>query len=392
MWIYKDKFHYDPKSQEIMETMAEPKLFLNRLTPQQLEELVSSTHNFERFERTETKFNSKYVKYWLSLRVLAEALITNKRGENVINEAFRAKVDEILNKPEEELEKMEKMIDSTLSGRGGSNDGFWRSVKTKLTEKRMEAELVRFYMEYRETHHEEEIKKEEEDELEEPISPVLLPASGVNTRMVTTEEEEREEREGLAQRIFKEEFEKAREKLEENLSLPKNHNLLNTSIISENTQTYDIITQEIIEFEKYKRMEEDEEEFDDWVPCETEGRCRDRRPQYINRRRVKVEWNKYNSTHYNDDNPPPKSVIGYKFNIFYPDLYDKLKTPQYYLETTESPDDCIIKFKAGPPYLDVAFKIQRREWDFTEKSGFESIFHRGILQLYFNYKKPKFRI
>jgi len=129
-------------------------------------------------------------------------------------------------------------------------------------------------------------------------------------------------------------------------------------------------------------MEEDEEEFDDWVPCETEGRFRDRKPQYINRKRVTVEWNKYNSMHYSDDNPPPKTVQGYKFNIFYPDLYDKQKTPQYFLEATESPDYCIIKFKAGPPYKDIAYKIQRREWDFTGKSGFESIFHKGILQLY----------
>lgn len=30
------------------------------------------------------------------------------------------------------------------------------------------------------------------------------------------------------------------------------------------------------------------------------------------------QWNKYNSTHYDYDNPPPKVVMGYKFNIFYP--------------------------------------------------------------------------
>lgn len=35
------------------------------------------------------------------------------------------------------------------------------------------------------------------------------------------------------------------------------------------------------------------------------------------------EWNKYNQTHYDYDNPPPKVVQGYKFNIFYPDLIDK---------------------------------------------------------------------
>ena len=27
------------------------------------------------------------------------------------------------------------------------------------------------------------------------------------------------------------------------------------------------------------------------------------------------EWNKYNQTHYDIDNPPPKVVQGYKFNV-----------------------------------------------------------------------------
>jgi len=31
------------------------------------------------------------------------------------------------------------------------------------------------------------------------------------------------------------------------------------------------------------------------------------------------------------DNPPPKIVQGYKFNIFYPDLINKGSTPQYFL-------------------------------------------------------------
>ena len=62
------------------------------------------------------------------------------------------------------------------------------------------------------------------------------------------------------------------------------------------------------------------------------------------------EWNKYNQTHYDYDNLPPRVIQGYKFNIFYPDLIDKKKTPEYVLEPTENPQFCIIKFKAGPPY------------------------------------------
>lgn len=102
-------------------------------------------------------------------------------------------------------------------------------------------------------------------------------------------------------------------------------------VVGESTAAYDFITQEIIEFEKYKRMEEDEEEFDDWVPTETEGRFRTAKPQYINRVRVSFEWNKYNKHHFTENNLPPKTIKGYKFHIFYPDLYDKQKTPQYYL-------------------------------------------------------------
>ena len=30
------------------------------------------------------------------------------------------------------------------------------------------------------------------------------------------------------------------------------------------------------------------------------------------------EWNKYNQTHYDTDNPPPKIVQGYKFNVSIP--------------------------------------------------------------------------
>jgi hypothetical protein len=36
--------------------------------------------------------------------------------------------------------------------------------------------------------------------------------------------------------------------------------------------------------------------------------------------------------HFDADNPPPKVVQGYKFNVFYPDLFDKNKAPQFVLE------------------------------------------------------------
>jgi hypothetical protein len=54
-----------------------------------------------------------------------------------------------------------------------------------------------------------------------------------------------------------------------------------------------------------------------------------RKPKYFNRIHTGYEWNKYNQTHYDTENPPPKVVQGYKFNIFYPELLDKTIAPTY---------------------------------------------------------------
>ncbi|CAL5350828.1 unnamed protein product [Camellia sinensis] len=81
---------------------------------------------------------------------------------------------------------------------------------------------------------------------------------------------------------------------------------------------------------------------------------RPRKPKYFNRVHTGYEWNKYNQTHYDHDNPPPKIVQGYKFNIFYPDLVDKIKAPTYTIEKDgDSGETCIIRFHAGPPYEDI---------------------------------------
>lgn len=108
-------------------------------------------------------------------------------------------------------------------------------------------------------------------------------------------------------------------------------------------------------------MGEDEEAFSSEVALESkkywwQDKYRPRKPRYYNRVHTGYEWNKYNQSHYDHDNPPPKTVQGYKFNIFYPDLIDKAKAPRYFIEPSDSSETCIIRFHAGPPYEDVAFK------------------------------------
>lgn len=117
---------------------------------------------------------------------------------------------------------------------------------------------------------------------------------------------------------------------------------------------------------------------------------RPRKPRYFNRVQMGYEWNKYNQTHYDHDNPPPKVIQGYKFNLFYPELIDKTKAPTFKIirehgrrrgesfAAAGEVDTCLIRFIAGPPYEDIAFRIVDREWDYSAKRdrGFKSSFDK----------------
>ncbi|KAI4319005.1 hypothetical protein MLD38_032656 [Melastoma candidum] len=54
--------------------------------------------------------------------------------------------------------------------------------------------------------------------------------------------------------------------------------------------------------------------------------------------------------------------VRYKFNIFYHDLIDKSKASTYAIEKDGSSSaTCIVRFPAGPPYEDTAFRIVNKE-------------------------------
>lgn len=170
-------------------------------------------------------------------------------------------------------------------------------------------------------------------------------------------------------------------------------------------------TKALYEREVARGVDEDEEIFTGEEAVTTVStpqwadKYRPRKPRYFNRVQMGYEWNKYNQTHYDHDNPPPKVVQGYKFNIFYPDLIDKSKAPTFKIirehgrKRGESfapageEDTCLIRFIAGPPYEDIAFRIVDKEWDYSAKRdrGFKSSFDKGILQLHFQYKKIYYR-
>ncbi|XP_064609618.1 splicing factor Cactin-like [Liolophura sinensis] len=144
-------------------------------------------------------------------------------------------------------------------------------------------------------------------------------------------------------------------------------------------------------------MNDEEAQFSVEVPIEQQAflwsdKYRPRKPRFFNRVHTGFEWNKYNQTHYDIDNPPPKIVQGYKFNIFYPDLIDKHKTPSYTLTPMEDNKDfSTLLFSAGPPYEDIAFKIVNREWEYSYKRGFRCQFQNNIFQLWFHFKRYRYR-
>lgn len=154
--------------------------------------------------------------------------------------------------------------------------------------------------------------------------------------------------------------------------------------------------------EAAKGMRPDEDKFADEVETVTKryapaggyawnDKYRPRKPRYYNRVHTGYDWTKYNRTHYDSDNPPPKTVQGYRFNIFYPDLIDPSKTPTFVITKTENPEVCIITFKAGPPYEDLAFKIVNRPWERSHRRGFRCSFDRGILHMWFNFQRYRYR-
>ena len=72
--------------------------------------------------------------------------------------------------------------------------------------------------------------------------------------------------------------------------------------------------------------------------------------------------------------------------------YDSLAndvTPTYHIDFDDNYKPTIIRFHAGKPYQDVAYKISDRPWYVNEELGFVNDFDKdtGIYTLHFNLKK-----
>lgn len=133
------------------------------------------------------------------------------------------------------------------------------------------------------------------------------------------------------------------------------------------------------------------------------------KPTYYGKIRKGYSWSAYNRTHYDRGNPPPQTVLGYEFVIFYPLLAQTKKDMRRIFsirpidksqggggggnpgEADENQEYCVLVFHPGPPYEDLAVRIQKRAWDRRRGGTRISFDDCGIFKLSFRFSNSNFR-
>lgn len=121
------------------------------------------------------------------------------------------------------------------------------------------------------------------------------------------------------------------------------------------------------------------------------------KPDRVCKVKTGFTWTQYNRTHYDSrTNPPPKSVMWYDFTLFYPALARTRRNPMTFFrveDTPNGPNDiyCLLVFSVGPPYADVAYRIERKQWD-PRRGGVRISFDaNGKFRLFFRFSNSNYR-
>ncbi|GLH02384.1 Cactin [Gryllus bimaculatus] len=415
--------------------MHEPYTYLNGLTIKDLEDLIEDIKVYKELER------GKNLDYWNDITVIVEDELHKLRKlekqsayeaavgrRDGIHQAVAKDVAAVFRgKTAAQLSAMQQNIEAKISGKPeGVDIGYWESLLSQLKAHMARARL-------RDRHQDSlrrklEVLKAQQGVAEEPTGTELSPDDikqeipGPSTAPDSEEEEEDQEQEHataadqVAIDMLSESFADYESGGYSPQYLSANQLDPGTFVTTEEddiqrlafaraqvqgtgSRVESVITAEeqALQREARKGMTADEAEFSVETSLDSQvylwsDKYRPRKPRYFNRVHTGFEWNKYNQTHYDMDNPPPKIVQGYKFNIFYPDLIDKNTTPEYFLTPcSDNRDFANLRFHAGPPYEDIAFKIVNREWEYSYKRGFRCQFHNNIFQLWFHFKRYRYR-
>ncbi|KAM6294785.1 splicing factor Cactin [Aegotheles albertisi] len=418
--------------------MHEPYTFLNGLTVSDMEDLVEDIQVYMELEQ------GKNVDFWRDMTIITEDEIAKLRkleasgkggpGErrDGVNASVSSDVQSVFKgKTYNQLQVLYQGIESKIRAGGPNLDiGYWESLLQQL-----KAYMARARLRER---HQDVLRqklyklKQEQGVESEPLFPIIKQEPASPSDRLDPEEvvqpgpssepeaeqdaEAKEDAEGEAVLMEEDLIQQSLDDYDAGKYSPR---LLGTNELpfdahvleaEEDTHRLLLLRQQLqvtgdatesaddIFFRKAKEgMGADEAQFSVEMPLTGKAylwadKYRPRKPRFFNRVHTGFEWNKYNQTHYDFDNPPPKIVQGYKFNIFYPDLIDKRSTPEYFLEACQDNKDfAILRFHAGPPYEDIAFKIVNREWEYSHRHGFRCQFANGIFQLWFHFKRYRYR-
>ncbi|KAI6097436.1 mid region of cactin-domain-containing protein [Pisolithus croceorrhizus] len=405
--------------------LDEPYNILDNLNPTQVEELHDDIERYLNLEESEVNID-----FWTNMMVVCKDRLDKIKG---ITAAAAATVESdvtalLAGKSYEHLATLQKQIQAKLSSGEPVDTDYWEALLKKLIVWKAKAKLKSLH-EVVVRNRLEQLRKRQRDEAlqaqEELLAGVARSAAqsvkggrsvaivaGTREPDVPPESVEPYDRsmspplvEALKLSAEEREFEVVTERDQLQLLLEQRRAVAASRYVSKAAQpvlameTPEVtastdVADALYKAEAERELDEEEELFnmEENIAQPTsyswEDKWRPRKPRYFNRVHTGYEWNKYNQTHYDLDNPPPKVVQGYKFNIFYPDLIDKSKAPTYKIvKESGNEDTVLLHFSAGPPYEDIAFRIVNREWEFSHKRGFRSSFDRGCLSLWFNFRR-----
>lgn len=424
--------HLDPSDDFEIE-INEPYMVFKGLTVKEMEEL----HNDIKMHLDLDRATPIHIRYWEALLVVCEWELAEARKRDALERArvrgeqlppemvseerglhlsIEADVKSLLQgKAYRELEELQSQIESQMQSGTAKVVEYWEAVlkrlhiyKAKACLKEIHAKMLHKHLRRLEAPSEGEDDKiegtpelVEHDSVPDTEGPALSPLPVMDAEVQEEEEVAGSYSPKLLQNGDEDEDEDAIDPEEDKAILERRR-----AALEEQRRAQELASRPLPE-DNFERnaikvmgaMEEGDALFGsrDEINLDTQvywwhDKYRPRKPKYFNRVHTGYEWNKYNQTHYDHDNPPPKVVQGYKFNIFYPDLVDKSKAPTYTIERDgDSSETCIIRFHAGPPYEDIAFRIVNKEWEYSHKKGFKCTFERGILHVYFNFKRYRYR-
>ncbi|GJE84046.1 mid region of cactin-domain-containing protein [Phanerochaete sordida] len=422
----------DVNDEELEIDLDEPYNILENLTPTQVEELHDDIERYITLEKSEVN-----IEFWTNMMVVVKDQLDRiKQSERLGVEAAAAVESDITallqGKSYDHLVALQKSIQAKLQSNEPLDFEYWESLLKKLLVWKAKAKLKTLH-EVVVRNRLEQLRKRQRDEAlhaqEELLAGVARSAArgerpnaiAENTEQMNEPAEEQEPYDrsmsppliDITKLPYEErqidivtEIEDLRALLAQRRSVASSRYVARTAQPVVETpepgetaaSNADLASEALYRAEAERELDEEEELFnvEENLPNPTsynwEDKYRPRKPRYFNRVHTGYEWNKYNQTHYDTDNPPPKVVQGYKFNIFYPDLIDKSKAPTYKIIKEPGNDETVIlQFSAGPPYEDIAFRIVNREWEFSHKRGFRSSFDRGCLSLWFNFRRNFYR-